>query len=134
MLGYTLGLDEKTDIGCSYGSFDGYNDVTLEVSWLEDSLESYDGNSMGSFDGDEDDVFEGSTWESEGEVLGCEEGMVLSTGELLGSTIGAADNIKTGLYDGTEVPRICSNLEGSNGGIPKGAFLGYQIEDDSCGD
>ena len=37
----TLGVDEKTDLCSLYGSFDGSNDVTLEGSWLEDSLESY---------------------------------------------------------------------------------------------
>ena len=39
VLGSTLGLDKVTDLGSSYGSFDGSNDVTPEGSWLEDSLE-----------------------------------------------------------------------------------------------
>ena len=57
----TLGLDEGTDLGCSDGSFDGSNYVTLEGSWLEDSLESYDGNALGYFYGAEDGISEGST-------------------------------------------------------------------------
>ena len=42
VLGSTLGLDEGIDLGSLDGSFYGSNDVTLEGSWLEDSLESYD--------------------------------------------------------------------------------------------
>ena len=65
----TLGIDEGTDKGCSDISYDGFNDVTLEGSWIEDSLESYDGNELYSFDGAEPGIFEDSTWESEGEVI-----------------------------------------------------------------
>ena len=72
VLGSTLRLDEGTYLGFLDGFFDGSNDVTLEGSWLEESLESYDGNYLGSFDGAEYGIFEGSTWESEGEALGSE--------------------------------------------------------------
>ena len=51
LFGFTLGLDEVTYIGCSDGSFDGSNDVTLEGSCLEDSIESYDVNALSYFDG-----------------------------------------------------------------------------------
>ena len=40
-------------------------------------------------------------WESGGEAIGSEEGMILGTGEVLGSTLGAAKNVKIGLDDGT---------------------------------
>ena len=80
MLGSILGLDKGVYLGCSDVSFDGYNDAIFEGSWLEDSLESYDGNVLGYFDGYEDGLVEGSTWDSEGEALGSEEGMVLGTG------------------------------------------------------
>ena len=36
-------------------------------------------------------------WESEGEGLGSEEGMVLGTGEVLGSTLGSTKISKLGL-------------------------------------
>ena len=39
VIGSTIGIDEGTDLGSSYGTFDGSNDVTLEGSWLEYSLE-----------------------------------------------------------------------------------------------
>ena len=42
-------------------------------------------------------------WESEGEGLGYKEGMVLGTGEVLGSTLGSANNVKIGHDDGTEL-------------------------------
>ena len=42
-------------------------------------------------------------WEYEGEALGFEEGITLGTGEVLGSTLGAANNVKIGLNDGTEL-------------------------------
>ena len=58
-LGSTLGIDEGTYIGSSYGSFGGSNDVTLEVSWIEDSLESYDEHAPGYFNEAEDGIFEG---------------------------------------------------------------------------
>ena len=48
-------------------------------------------------------------WDSEGEALGSEEGMVIGTGEVLGSTLGAANNVKIGLDDGTEM----GSLDGS---------------------
>ena len=72
-------------------------------------------------------------WDSEGEALGSEEGMVLGTGEVLCSTLGAAKNVKIGIDDGTELGSLVGSLEGSNIGIPKGAFLGNQIEEASCG-
>ena len=61
VLGSTLGLDELTDLDSLDVSFYGSNDVTLEGSWLEDSLESYDGNALGYFYGAEDGISEGST-------------------------------------------------------------------------
>ena len=61
VLGSTLWIDEGTYLGSLDGSFDGSNDVTLEGSWLEDSLESYDGNALGYFYGAEDGISEGST-------------------------------------------------------------------------
>ena len=42
VLGYTLGHDEVTDLDSLYESFGGSNDVTLEGSCIEDSLESCD--------------------------------------------------------------------------------------------
>ena len=39
VLGATLGIDEGTDLGYLDVSFDVFNDVTLQGSWLEDSLE-----------------------------------------------------------------------------------------------
>ena len=57
VLGSTLGIDEGTDIGFSDISFDGSNDVTLEGSWLKDSLESYDEHALGYFDESEDGIF-----------------------------------------------------------------------------
>ena len=36
-------------------------------------------------------------WESKCVALGSEEGMVLGTGEVLGSTLGSAKNVKLGL-------------------------------------
>ena len=71
-------------------------------------------------------------WGSEGEALGSEEGMVLGTGEVLGSTIGVANNVKIGLDDVTELISLVGPLEGSNVGIQKGALLGDQIEEASC--
>ena len=38
-------------------------------------------------------------WESEGGSLVSEEGVLLVTGEVLGSTLGAANNFKIGLDD-----------------------------------
>ena len=72
-------------------------------------------------------------WGSEGEEFVSEEGMVLGTGEVLGSTIEAENNVKIGLDYGTEMGSLVGSLEGSNIGIPKGEFLGYQIEEASCG-
>ena len=72
-------------------------------------------------------------WESEGEALGSEEGMVLGTGEVLGSTLGAANNVKIGLDDGNELGSLVGSLGGSNAVIPEGAFLGDKIEEASCG-
>ena len=72
-------------------------------------------------------------WESEGEALGFEEGMVLGTGEVLGSTIGAANNVKIGIDDGTDMGSLVGSLGGSNVGITNGVFLGNQIEEAICG-
>ena len=72
-------------------------------------------------------------WESAGELLGSEEGMIIGTGEVLGSTLGAANNVKIGLYGGTKIGSLVGSLEGSNVGIPKCTLLGDQIEDASCG-
>ena len=52
-------------------------------------------------------------------MLVSEEGMVLVTGGVLGSTLGAADNVKIGIDDGTEMVSLVGSLEGSNVGIPK---------------
>ena len=60
--------------------------------------------------------------------------MLLGTGEVIGSTLGAGNNVKIGLDDGTDLGYLVGSLEGYNFGIPKGAFLGYQIEEASCGD
>ena len=57
----TLGLDEGTYIGSIYGSFDGSNDVTLEGSWLEVSLELYDEHELVFFDETEYGIFAGSS-------------------------------------------------------------------------
>ena len=57
----TLGIYEGTDLGSLYGPFDGSNDFTLEVSWLEESIESYDEHVLGYFDESEDGIFEGSS-------------------------------------------------------------------------
>ena len=76
--------------------------------------------------------FRAHHWDSEGEALGSEEGMVLGTGEVLGSTLGATNNIKIGLDHGTEMFSLVGSLEGSNVGIPKGALLGDQIEEAIC--
>ena len=73
-------------------------------------------------------------WDPEGEAIGFEEGIVLVTGEVLESTLGAAKNVKIGLDDGTELGSLVGSLEGSKVGIPKVAFLGDQIEEASCGD
>ena len=72
-------------------------------------------------------------WESEGEVLGYEEGMVLGTGEVIGSTLGDSNSVKIGLDDGTDMGSLVGSLEDYNVGIPKGAFLGDKIEEASCG-
>ena len=72
-------------------------------------------------------------WESEGEGIGYKEGMVLGTGEVLGSTLGSANNVKIGHDDGTELGSLVGYLEGYNFGIPKGTFLGDKIEEASCG-
>ena len=61
MLGSTLGINEVTDLGSLDGSFYGSSYVTLEGSWLEDSLESFDEHALGSFDEAEDGIFEGSS-------------------------------------------------------------------------
>ena len=68
-------------------------------------------------------------WKSEGEALGSEEGMVLDTCEVLGSTIGSADKVKIGLDYGTELVYLVVFLEGYNFSIPKCALLGDQIEE-----
>ena len=54
--------------------------------------------------------------------------MVIGTGEVLGSTIVAADNVKVGLDDRTELGSLTISLYGSNVGIPKGALIGVPIE------
>ena len=60
--------------------------------------------------------------------------MVLGTGEVLGYTLGAADNLKIGINDITDLGSLVGSLEGYNVGIPKGALLGGKFEEDSCGD
>ena len=57
VIGSTLGIDEGTYLVSLDVSFDGSNDVTLEGSWIEDSLESYDEHAMGYFDESEDGIF-----------------------------------------------------------------------------
>ena len=59
--------------------------------------------------------------------------MVIGTGEVLVYTLGDAKNIRIGLGDGTELASLVGSLESSNVGMPKGAFLGYQVEEASCG-
>ena len=59
--------------------------------------------------------------------------MILGTGEVLGSTLVAAENVKVGLDDGTELGSLTGSLEVSNVGIPKSALLGVTIKEDSCG-
>ena len=77
--------------------------------------------------------FSDQHWESDGEVLGSEEGVVLDTGEVLGSTLGAADNVKIGLDNGSELGSLVGSLEVSNVGIPKGLLFGDKIEEARCG-
>ena len=72
--------------------------------------------------------------EYEGEDLGSEEGMVLGSVEVFGSTFGAANDVKIGLYNGTDLVSQVGSLEGYNVGIPKCAFLGDQIEEARCRD
>ena len=60
--------------------------------------------------------------------------MVLVTGEFLGSTLGAANNIKIGIDDGTELGSLLVSLEGYNVLIPKYALLEDKIEEYRCGD
>ena len=55
-------------------------------------------------------------------MLGSEEGIVLDTGEVLGFTLGAVENVKVELVDGTELGSLTGSLEGSNVGIPYGSF------------
>ena len=52
---------------------------------------------------------------------------------MLGSTLGAADNVNIGLDDGTYLGSLVGSLEVSNVDIPKGALLGDQIKEASCG-
>ena len=59
--------------------------------------------------------------------------MVLGTGEVIGSTLGTSNTVKIELDDGTDLVSLVGPLEGSNVGIPKGAFLGDKIEESSCG-
>ena len=59
--------------------------------------------------------------------------MVLVTGEVLGSTLGASNNVKIGLDDETDLGFLVGSPEGSNAGIPKGAFLGDKTEEARCG-
>ena len=59
--------------------------------------------------------------------------MLLGTGEVLVSTLGAANNVKICLDDGTELGFLVGSLEGSNAVIPEGALLGDKIEEASCG-
>ena len=56
-------------------------------------------------------------WESEGEALVSEEGMVPGTGEVLGSNLGSAESVRIGLDDGTDMGSLVGSLEGSNVGI-----------------
>ena len=49
-------------------------------------------------------------WGSEGEALGSEEYMVLGTGELLRSTLGATNNVKIGNDAGTELGSLVDSL------------------------
>ena len=53
--------------------------------------------------------------------------MVLGTSEVLGCILVAAENVKSGLDDRSELGSLTGSLEGSNIGIPKGALLGVPI-------
>ena len=59
--------------------------------------------------------------------------MVPVSGEVLGYTLVAADNVKVELDDRAELGSLTVSLEISNVGIPKGAFLGVPIKYPSCG-
>ena len=56
----TLRLDEGTELGSPYGSFDGSNEFISEVSFLSESIGSDNETALGSFDGAIDDVLEES--------------------------------------------------------------------------
>ena len=66
-------------------------------------------------------------------MLGSEEGMVPGTGEVLGYILVAADNVKFGHDDRSELVYLTGSIEGYNVGIPKGSLLGVPIEEPSCG-
>ena len=82
---------------------------------LKESLESYDGTALGSFDVNKYGIIEGSTLGvspdyTEGEALGSEEGMVIGTGKVLASTCVPVDNVKVGIYDGTDMDTLTVSL------------------------
>ena len=60
-------------------------------------------------------------------MIGSEEGMVPGTSEVLGYILVAADNVKIGLDDRVNLGSLTGSHEGSNIGIPKGAWLGVTI-------
>ena len=59
--------------------------------------------------------------------------MVLGTGEVLVSILGATDNVKIGIDGGPDLGYLVGSLEGSNFVIPNGALLGDNIEESICG-
>ena len=51
---------------------------------------------------------------------------------MIGYILVAADNVKFGLDEKSELGSLTRSLEGSNVGIPKGELLGVPIEEPSC--
>ena len=75
-------MDERTKLISTDGSFDGSNDVILEILLLSDSLVSDEGTELGSFDGSIDGVVEESELgvlfgSTNGEVLTSDDGIIL---------------------------------------------------------
>ena len=60
--------------------------------------------------------------------------MVTGTVEAISSILVAAEKVKVVLDDRADMGSLTGFLEGSNVGIPKGALIGFPIEDTICGD